>query len=276
MTAPLTELRVGSLEAIRERFERAFPGEQVFATYPRHVLSIRESQIWKREIIDGGFSAAVAVASAEPDVPQSRARALAVVDSIEAGKLDEGAFSALLEDILNGARFTAASVRESVTAGLARSATWRRFYQEHEPRIRKVLHGVLGRMEDRRLRPKYRSIRLGQVTDGLDEAIVSVRGSLDALRDRMAEIRDGLDALVVPDSAEGVDVNELSSLRTIKRCLTDEVGHMNAHLKGMDVCKSSLEDTAMVYDLLADESHRYELMAAFLRRAVGTIDAESA
>jgi hypothetical protein len=51
---------------------------------------------------------------------------------------------------------------------------------------------------------------------------------------------------------------------------------MNAHLKGMDVCKSSLEDTAMVYDLLADESHRYELMAAFLRRAVGTIDAESA
>jgi hypothetical protein len=275
----IRKLRSGSLESVRERFEDRFPGEKVIATFARHVISQRDDLFFQRvltEQFEFGPEELVQRSGVGDSMLETRGLAERIVDAALAGRDSPDDMDALFERVMAGHGFSAGTVKESVIGVLTSANEWRTFYRQYEPRIRKVLHGELGILEDRRLKPKYRKIRLGEF-DEEDKAtaVSSVRMSIRTALARLTELRSSMVEMTISEAPKGrMDLEQdLARLKGLKRVLEDELVRMSDYISGVDVTTENVSDAAATYDLVADEIGRYEVMASFIRRATSVASA---
>jgi len=265
----IKKLRSGSLELIRERFCARWPGETVIATFARHVISEQNGTFFQRSLNeDFEFGEADVLLRSGESVLETRALAERIVDAVVSGRDVTEDMDAFLDRVSSGHDFSVKAVKESVIGVLTTTNEWRSFYRRYEPRIRKILHGELGVLEDRRLKPKYRKIRLGNFNEeDKAAAIPSVRMSFGEVLARLAGIRAELAEMVIPDVSRDAIEQDLFQMRGMKRILEDELAQMSDHISGLDINVDNVSEAAATYDLVADEVGRYEVMALFLRRA---------
>lgn len=273
----IVRLCSGSLESVRAKFVESFGAEEIVATFPGYVISRNGTDYLRRDLRADGWGEASCLWSSLGGDGVLEAKAVVnriVSDSFNGGSADVADINVLVDYILAGHVPSVSAMRESIVGLVGSNTAWRDFFRNYEPRIRKVLHGELSRIESGLPRPKYREVRLGGLDDaGVQAAVQSVKLSLAELGGLLGKFRERVGAVSIPVAPVGrMDLEQdLLKLRAVKSSLESELTRVLEYLVGLEADALTLEDCALTYDLLADEAVRYGVMVSFLERTASVV-----
>lgn len=157
-----------------------------------------------------------------------------------------------------------------------RHAVWLERYLTWERRIRKLVHGDLGRIES--ARPKtFRVVREGRGTEELHRAVLAQ--AIESLANRIGILQSAMN----PIRGEAIDWSRISE-PSVEMMRSEMRGFVESLSSSLDTIRTKinavhdqapqlgLEDLATAHDLLADYLYDAEVATVFAQRAKTLID----
>lgn len=258
------KLQAGSLEALRESFLAEHPGVEIEATYADGVVwyddlvGVRRKTPW-----DGkGWGSPVTIegGSLPKDYLDLKGQAESAVEGLLSGEDVAERVDDIVDRILKGASVGLRPVYNVLGHRIATLSPWRTYYVQNEARIERAVLKTCGARDTIPMQFLF----LGGSTPAKQEVVAALVNAARWLDERKGEI----DRILIETPAGDVGLaKDLADLQALRIDLANEIADVVYTIRGVEVSEANVKDAALIYDLVARETGRYETMRAFIVRA---------